>query len=319
MERVPEAVARIERSERAVGGGAPFRVQRLPTWPPSEWSRAGPPARAAEIVAWERDTLQPKYGLTYGIEYTYTQDAAGLYEYMRFYETATRPADAGPGSAEPIYPRRAFDLWNTRYFVVTKFPARWREAHPWIAALLADTEPLEASSGADGGFQVLRNRSAMPRAWIVHAAHEGAEGGLPEALTAPARPAFNPREALWLERGEAEALAPFLLGGAPAPSESVTVVRHELRRVELDAVLERPGVVVLAEVFYPGWRLTIDDVEAPIHRVNHLMRGAAVPKGRHRLVYRYEPRSFVIGLSLSAAGAATLTALGALMARRGGT
>ena len=51
------------------------------------------------------------------------------------------------------------------------------------------------------------------------------------------------------------------------------------QHVEIEANLESPGVVVLADVYYPGWTLTIDDQPAPIYRVNRMMRGAAVGAG----------------------------------------
>ena len=93
------------------------------------------------------------------------------------------------------------------------------------------------------------------------------------------------------------------------PSESVTVVKHEPQRVELKAVLDRPGLVILADTYYPGWRLTIDGKPAPIYRANRLMRGAAVPAGEHTLVYTYEPQSFRVGAIVSGAGLIALLAL----------
>ena len=59
------------------------------------------------------------------------------------------------------------------------------------------------------------------------------------------------------------------------------------RRVELAAVLRSPGLVVLADVFYPGWTLTVDGRPAEVLRTNRAMRGVALTAGTHRLVYRY--------------------------------
>ena len=81
------------------------------------------------------------------------------------------------------------------------------------------------------------------------------------------------------------------------------------QRVELDVTLESPGIVVLADVYYPGWELTIDDVPAPIYRINRLMRGAAAGTGHHHLVFRYAPRSFRLGLMVSAVGLGSLVLL----------
>ena len=81
------------------------------------------------------------------------------------------------------------------------------------------------------------------------------------------------------------------------------------QHVEIDVNLEKPGVVVLADVYYPGWELTIDDKPATIYQVNRLMRGAAVPKGKSRLVYTYNPRAFRVGRIVSMAGFGILALL----------
>ena len=74
------------------------------------------------------------------------------------------------------------------------------------------------------------------------------------------------------------------------------------QRAVLDVNLESPGLVILADVYYPGWVLTDNGESVPIYRVNGLMRGAAVRKGPHRLIYTYAPRSFRLGRLLSIGG-----------------
>jgi uncharacterized membrane protein YfhO len=69
-------------------------------------------------------------------------------------------------------------------------------------------------------------------------------------------------------------------------------------------------------VYYPGWELAIDGKPAPIHVVNRLMRGAAVPAGTHRLVYSYAPRSFLVGRVVSILGVVVLALLGVFCVRR---
>lgn len=302
FDAVPSAAERIARAEANSPESTPFRVQRLPLWPPTTWYETASPERAADIVAWERDTLQPKHGLNHAIDHTYTRDAVGLYEFRRFFETSETSTTSG----ESAFPRRAFDLWNTRYFVTTNFPDRLRANNRDIAAIFADTQPLDPLANDDRGMLILKNMSALPRAWVVHALYEHDARDIVTALRETGPGAFDPRTSVWLDPRESQALAPFLAGGTPSSGESVAIVRCEPERVELLVTLERPGVVVFADVHYPGWRLRIDDVEAPIQRVNLLMRGAAVTEGRHRLVYSYEPLSFRIGAVLSLAGVATL-------------
>jgi hypothetical protein len=114
--------------------------------------------------------------------------------------------------------------------------------------------------------------------------------------------AFDPRQLVWIEKDKQVELRAFLSGKPPRSTETVKVSYPSPQRVELESNLESSGIVVLADIHYPGWKLTIDGQPAPIYKVNRLMRGAAVPAGVHRLVYSYEPRSFQVGGTITLAG-----------------
>jgi len=58
-------------------------------------------------------------------------------------------------------------------------------------------------------------------------------------------------------------------------------------------------LLVLSEADYPGWRATIDGQPAAIRRVDHALRGLAVPAGDHDVELRYRPRSFQVGMTLT--------------------
>src|SRR5262249_54359163 len=152
------------------------------------------------------------------------------------------------------------------------------------------------------------NLDAYPRAWVVHdfrplpdlrrLGREARNGPMQEMLFSndmtwpdPARTVYDPRRYAWIEETDLPALSAHLPGRPTSPGESVRVVPSEPDRVELEAVLGRPGVVVLADIFSPGWHLAIDGRPAPIYRANSMMRGAAVGEGRHTLVYSFRPAS----------------------------
>ncbi len=120
---------------------------------------------------------------------------------------------------------------------------------------------------------------------------------------------FDPRRLAWTELDKQLELRPFLSGKSPLPTETVKVSYSGPQRVELDANLDSAGIVVLADVYYPGWKLAIDDHPAPIYKVNRVMRGAAVPQGEHKLVYTYEPRTFQVGGWITLAGLAAAVVL----------
>ena len=100
------------------------------------------------------------------------------------------------------------------------------------------------------------------------------------------------------------------------------MVHYDPLRVEIEAELSGPGLVVLADQFYPGWQLDVvtegqGTRRVPIVRTGGVMRGAWLEAGRHRLVYRYRPAGFFWGAAVSAIGWLVLGAIVVVRCRRG--
>lgn len=74
----------------------------------------------------------------------------------------------------------------------------------------------------------------------------------------------------------------------------------------MEAEMETPGLLVLADLWYPGWVAEADGEPVPVLRVNHAIRGVVLPRGRTALVMRYDPRSFRIGRAVSLVGLGSL-------------
>ncbi len=91
--------------------------------------------------------------------------------------------------------------------------------------------------------------------------------------------AYDPRRLAWVGNDEFQHVRAGLSGKTPRPSEAVKVTYPNPQQAVLDVTLDSPGLVVLADIYYPGWELKIDGKPAPIYRVNGVMRGAAVPAG----------------------------------------
>ena len=118
------------------------------------------------------------------------------------------------------------------------------------------------------------------------------------------RKVHDPRVLAWLEVDprDRSSVTQTLSGADPDPAESISIERYEPQHVELTAHLQTPGLVVLADVYFPGWELTIDGVATRVLRANRAMRGALVSAGTHRLVYSYRPKSLLVGAVLSGIG-----------------
>jgi len=343
FETKPEVLKIIEGAERTNPSPGPFRIHRLPIWYPLAWVTTPSEDRIIELAAWERDTLQPKYGINFGLEYTHTIGVGQIEDYDRFFASFYWPirdkelaktlgVEVGQ---EMIYdPRRAYDMWNTRYFIVPFDANGWRDATRGFASFVFQSEQVHPDPARFVGpkgteearnwietrdFAVIRNLMQFPRAWIVHGARaatpisqpsRGVRSDAMREMLYAGDPiwndvtlrAYDPRKLAWVGNDDLTQIGPYLSRQATSPSETVKVTYPDPQQAVLEVSLDSPGLVILADVHYPGWKLAIDGKPAPIYRVNGLMRGAAVSSGAHRLVYTYRPQSFRFGRLVSIAG-----------------
>ncbi len=80
----------------------------------------------------------------------------------------------------------------------------------------------------------------------------------------------------------------------------------------LDANLAGPGLLVVSDAFYPGWKAIVDGQEQPILATNLIMRGVFLEGGNHKVMFVYRPPLLRIGL-LVAGGTLGLTLLAFLV------
>lgn len=129
-----------------------------------------------------------------------------------------------------------------------------------------------------------------PRAaWVVGTARLT---GAAEAVALLASPNFEPYVSAIV--GDAALAA---LDGKPG-QVAVTVYRPQY--MALDARSEGRGLLVVSEVYYPGWRARVDGKEAPVYRVDHALRGVVLPPGEHRVELYYQPLSLFLGAIVTA-------------------
>jgi hypothetical protein len=220
--------------------------------------------------------------LTYFMEGATTTASRSL-----FFQGAVISLRSPPGRPPPATRRRLLDLAAVRFVVM---PTHILE-HPEVRAFL-DAADLDRREAPDPGLALFENPHALPRAFVVHrvAPAPPAEQLLP--LLADAR--FDPLEQSYTEVDPGFANTPEAPRGGPA-----TIVRDEDRSVEIEVTAAAPGLVVLADTFYPGWQATVDGQPAPILATNHLFRGVAIPAGHHRVRFEYRPRSVALGAAIS--------------------
>jgi len=166
------------------------------------------------------------------------------------------------------------DLLNVRYLV--------RPA--------AATEP--APIFQDGFWKVYENPKAYPRAWIVHETRvEASDDAVFRRLDDSS---VDLRKVAVLE-------APLPQSPAPAPQtdEPVRFRSYEADRIVLYAEASSAGLLILSEIYYPGWRATLNGKPVAIYRVDGALRGILLPRGTSRIALEYVPVTFYTGGALS--------------------
>lgn len=218
----------------------------------------------------------PNNSLARGIE------SANGYDMLRL----TRPAEVfGAMSPEGMIAdpsalglaHRGFDLGNVKYLLSDRDAAppaaRWRELARF------------------GTAKVYENLHALPRAWFVRRAVIAPEADVLRTIkegTLSDGSAFDPAETALLEQ-ETLHQPPSAIG--KSADATATIIRYAPQRIVLQTRNEEAGLLVLSEVFYPGWQATVDGVAAPIHRVDYALRGLLLPKGEHWVELVYAPAS----------------------------
>ena len=71
----------------------------------------------------------------------------------------------------------------------------------------------------------------------------------------------------------------------------VKLVKYEPNNLQYTIESKKGGVVVLAEIYYPGWTATIDGQPAELGRVNYILRALNVKAGKHTVVLDFHPTS----------------------------
>jgi hypothetical protein len=71
----------------------------------------------------------------------------------------------------------------------------------------------------------------------------------------------------------------------------VTLTAYQPNELAYDVSSAKGGVVVLSEIYYPGWTATLDGKDIAIGRADYVLRAVRVPQGQHKLVLKFDPQS----------------------------
>jgi hypothetical protein len=157
------------------------------------------------------------------------------------------------------------------------------------------------------GRKVFRAHGVFPRSFIVH-----------RAIALPSRQAMtsllsDPNRNLLHET--------YVPGDAPQLSfcdanETAQITAYAPNSVRLSANLGCRGMLILTDVWFPGWQAKIDGKPAQIHEAYGYLRGVVAEAGQHTIEFQYRPASVTAGAALTFAAALAALVLRLRDARR---
>ncbi len=248
-------------------------------------------------------TLLPNLPMAYGLRDVRGYDALDPDRYVELLDACRHPDsprvicaalyDYFPENAlEPARVSSVIHMLDVRWFVFGGAP------------------PPGVRPDAEGaGAYALRNPRALGRVFVPR--HVASAPDRAERLARLGSPAFDAAAESLLEE-----TVPPEIAGLDARG-SGRVVTEAPSRLEVALDMQTPGLVVISDLWYPGWVARLDGRDVPILRVNHALKGIVAPVGRHELVLSFAPASLAWGLGFAAA-ALPLLVLWWLRARRRG-
>ena len=137
------------------------------------------------------------------------------------------------------------------------------------------------------GAVLFNDLGAKPRTWMAYSARD-VDTFDPEMLEPDAPPLVE------------RVIPP---SSADGPEVQPVIVEDSNTRVVIQVPETRPGILVLADSWYPGWKALVDKTPALVFPVDGFARGVLLDAGAHEVVFYYRPASWRIGVIISSAAA----------------
>jgi len=142
-----------------------------------------------------------------------------------------------------------------------------------------------------GDENVYKNKEFLPRAFITHSALVIRDSH--QMLAILRKKDFVFQEIALLEEEPHIQLQD--IRTTPNASSWVKVEEYLPQEIIIRAKLDIPGLLVLTDAYYPGWKAYVDDTEQKIYRAYYVFKAVPLKKGEHMVRFVYEPISFKLG------------------------
>ncbi len=82
-------------------------------------------------------------------------------------------------------------------------------------------------------------------------------------------------------------------------SATIELLTYHPEKLEYESNTSVEGFAVFSEVYYDkGWNAYIDDELVDYCRTNYILRGLKVPAGKHKVTFKFEPKTYDLGMTI---------------------
>ena len=78
-------------------------------------------------------------------------------------------------------------------------------------------------------------------------------------------------------------------------SNKVDMITDSYSKQIYDVKTDEPGILVLAELYYPSWKVKVDNVVKEVLKINSFQRGVYMEKGNHKVEFYYDSEGYKKG------------------------
>jgi uncharacterized membrane protein YfhO len=109
---------------------------------------------------------------------------------------------------------------------------------------------------------------------------------------------FDPQKEAIINE-EFKALIDDKKAGMPVNSE-IKMVSYHPDHLTYEYSAGRDVIAVFSEIWYDkGWNAYVDGVKTPHFRANYVLRAMQLPGGNHKVEFKFEPKSYYTGETIS--------------------
>ncbi len=143
----------------------------------------------------------------------------------------------------------------------------------------------------NGGVKIFQNLLNLPRAFLSSQTVKVADSEIAKKFK---EPGLIPSETLLLNEEVTQPLDMVKYKG-----DEVKITDFKANQVKLEAESRGNSMLFLSEVYYPEWKAYVDGKETKIYKAFGLFRAIYLPKGKHNIEFKWDPKIFYIGALIS--------------------